>query len=264
MRPDKVIVLLNSEPWLLDFKRNRFTRVPRGVHRLVKTLSSLFGQFDTTRSFRLWHHAIRYLDYNSDAEKILIEDARANREKHQVEQQPSLQIDKYLERKAAVNFNDLSDTNTTDSTLYVCSALLHASLRRAGLRKFHYDTVQIKPVPSVGARHAIEAFVQWKGMLLYYDCARHVLVNTEENIAKQDVALRIHLVPRVGVYMWRYPYGSCLLDLYFDVGHVVGNLALAAHAQGLEPPKVEISSLKQFFLVEDAMPILQVVFANHE
>ena len=87
MRPDKTVVLINAVPWLIDFRRNRFTQLPQGIHRALSDLSNLFGRFDSDGAFQVWRKAIRYKDYAA-ADEIMQEDAASNREKHARAEQP--------------------------------------------------------------------------------------------------------------------------------------------------------------------------------
>lgn len=158
--------------------------------------------------------------------------------------QSSLIISKHKHKKKKI---DLKNANKSPILDKICENLLNYSLRRIALRKFHCDTIQLKPTPSVGARHGLELFVQRNDGLYYYDCARHALIAVEKGLSKFEGDLRFHVMVRAEVYMWRYPYGSCLLDVYFDLGHTISNMALIAKVLNLPPPTMlspDISDLE--------------------
>lgn len=91
----------------------------------------------------------------------------------------------------------------------------------------------------------------------YYSGSRHALLNIgATTTVKHD--LDLIFVCRADVYMWHYPQGSCLLDVYFDFGHILGNVAVAAKAAGTSHPVIAHSPLDVVNLPPGAMLLVTV------
>lgn len=254
MRSDKTLVLINAAPWLIDFRRNRFTQLPKTIHRAITNLENLFDRFDSDGAFHVWRHAIRYKDY-AEAEMILKDDAATNRDKHAHGRQPPLELVDMFKHAEETRLE-----GATDPVLKACDTLLGHSMSCLSVNTFHNDTVQLRPSPSVGARHGIDVFVQTKSGMHYYSGSRHALLHIGVTPpAKHDIELIF--VCRADVYMWRYPQGSCLLDVYFDFGHILGNVAIAATAAGIGHPIIAHSPLDMLNLPPGAM-LLGTVAVN--
>lgn len=234
MRPTRTLALLAGQLWMLDFRSGRALELPARMHTLLKNLEPMFSPWDEDRCWQLWHNRLRYIDYEAE-EDVQAQDARENAERHRTEAQPSLQLDELLN---AGRSTPLPEPGGDGDLCAVASTILHLSLRQQEVRRFHDDTVQIKPSPSVGARHGIEAFLSLYGRVFYYDCASHALVDIgiEADDGSVEQGMSIHLCMRAEAYMWRYQSGNCLVDVYLDGGHVIGNMALAAALIGLERP----------------------------
>lgn len=253
MRPDKVVVLLNGQPWLIDFRRNRFTPLPRGAYRAVDDLTPLFGMFDATTAFHHWRRGLKYKDYTL-FEAVLREDLEANRARHAAAKQPLLDLAQLYDGAPETPLGTVSNPEIAASDV-----LLKHTMVRLATVSFHNDTVQLRPSPSVGARHGIEVFVHIKGMDYYYTGSRHALLSTgSTTFSEFDLAMTF--ICRSDVYMWRYPYGSCLLDAYLDFGHIIGNLALAAPIAGVDLPRLINQQTEDFQNPVGAMTLGTVVF----
>lgn len=229
MRPDKTIVLINSVPWLLDFRRNRFTQLPKSIHRVLGRLENLFDFFDYSLAFDVWRRAIRYRNY-ANAEAVLEEDAESNKYKHSHGMQPALELSEM--------FGDAAEktlAGSSDPILSACDIVLNHSMASLGTHSFHADTIQLRPSPSVGARHGIDVLVHIGTDTYYYSGSRHSLLHIgEKNNLGVDLAMTFFC--RADVYMWRYPQGSCLLDVYLDFGHILGNISISAKTTELDTP----------------------------
>lgn len=150
MRSDKTLVLTNAVPWLIDFRLNLFTKLPKAIHRAVTKLENLFGPFDSDGAFHVWRHAIRYENY-AEAEAILKEDVATNRDKHVHYRQPPLELLDMFKHAEETQLE-----GARDPVLKACDTLLRHSMSCLSVNTFHNDTVQLRPSPSVGARHGID------------------------------------------------------------------------------------------------------------
>lgn len=236
MRPTKTLALLAGRLWMLDFRSGRALEIPARMHLLAESLEPIFSPWDEDMCWRLWHDRLRYINY-AEEEDVQAQDASDNAERHRTERQPSLQLEELLN---AGHCTPLPEPGHGEGLWAVASTILNLSLRRQEVRRFHGDTIQIKPSPSVGARHGVEAFLSFEGKVFYYDCAGHALVDigleADDGPVGQEIS--IHLCMRAEVYMWRYQSGNCLVDVYLDVGHVIANMAIAATLLGLKRPRL--------------------------
>lgn len=254
MRSDKTLVLINSIPWLIDFRRNRFTQLPKTMHRAILNLENLFGRFDIDNAFHVWRRSIRYKDY-AEAEAILKEDAAINREKHTHDRQPALELLGMYKDAEKIQLE-----GAIDPILETCGILLKYSMACLSVAMFYNDTIQLRPSPSVGARHGIDVFVRTKSGVHYYSGSHHALLHIAVT-THTEYDIELIFVCRADVYMWRYPHGSCLLDVYFDLGHILGNVAIAAKVAGLRHLVVTHSPLDMADLPPGAI-VLATVHVN--
>ncbi|MBG0807934.1 hypothetical protein IY145_00615 [Methylosinus sp. H3A] len=202
-------------------------------------MKSLVKEFDFIEAWRHWHKAFKYADY-SNYDSVINSDMAANIEKHKVATQPPLVA------RGSIDFE--SDLIWSDELvklpvpfvyshelLATISSILYAGFGGQKLASFHRDTVILKSVPSVGARHGIDAYVTFNQNEYYYNCVQHSLVHisgTTCNSGNERISISICFRPEI--YMWRYESGQCLFDIYYDIGHVIGNMKLAAQMLNVE------------------------------
>jgi hypothetical protein len=234
MRETRSLVILNSKPWMLDFRSSVAYAVPASIGLGMHSMHPLFNKWDGFSSARRWHQNIRYISYD-DEERVVAADAAANHEQHLHDVQPPLQIDHYM----GGNCFPLPEPSFSLTSVYdVISSLLHVSFRRQDIRRFHEDTVQLKAIPSVGARHGLEVFVRTGSERHYYDCGNHTLYLVDHHTFDNTGAIHLDLYIRPEVYMWRYPVGTCLADIYLELGHGLGNLSLGCLCLGIANPRI--------------------------
>lgn len=231
MRSSRSFALLNSSAWSFDFRRNNRVELPREFIELFYDSPQIFQPWKDFDNWRLWHKKVLYKDY-SDEKNVLAEDQRENELKHAEKDQPPLLNERLLALAKRVRKlpEPLSREEHTDSAL---SNVLFFAFGAVELRKFHSDIVQLKNVPSVGCRHGIDVVYCEDGSVFYYSSLEHELLEIEapDLLIPGTNTLRIFFRP--SVYMWRYETSACLIDVYFDLGHVLSVLGFATHLYGV-------------------------------
>ncbi|AIC28075.1 trifolitoxin-processing protein TfxF [Rhizobium etli bv. phaseoli str. IE4803] len=223
MRASKTPILINGAPWLLDFRRRLSREFDWEIAEDMESPAAYFQGYDPLVAWSEWFSRIGYRDY-ADAEAEIERDAKENARQHQVSAQPDLTLTNLLSSEGAIQL-PVPFLKTSDH-FCLLSSLLYAGFGAVETRRFHGDKVFLKNVPSVGARHGIEAYVSVDGECYYYDCERHRLFP-----AAYQADLRsgeIDIVFRPELYMWRYQTAACLVDVYLDLGHILGALSMVA------------------------------------
>lgn len=107
--------------------------------------------------------------------------------------------------------------------------------------EFHGLPCLRKVVPSVGARHGLEAFVVASDSdatisgLWHYDPTEHALIHIDSQpILERADEFSIVVSVILERYMWRYRHAWAYRDVFFDFGHVLANLKIAAERIGRE------------------------------
>jgi hypothetical protein len=99
-----------------------------------------------------------------------------------------------------------------------------------------------KAVPSMGARHALEAYVSfpeesWLAPGLYhYDVGAHALVSMGD---VHEAAPTLVITSVFERFQWRYRSSVSYKDILFDLGHAHANLKLVAREQGISLEELE-------------------------
>ncbi len=118
--------------------------------------------------------------------------------------------------------------------------LLYFSFGRIRRGRFLAQEVEHRAVPSQGARHPLQAYVEvctddlLEPGLYHYDGAQHRLVRLAAMDRRRPPGTRIWMTARLQRYQWRYRDKWIFKDLYHEVGHVRGNLELVAADLGLD------------------------------
>jgi len=223
MRASKTPILINGSPWLLDFRRRSSREFDWEIAEHLEVPEAYFQAYDPLTTWFEWFSRIGYRDY-TDAEAEIERDAEENVRQHQVSVQPDLTLTQRLSSEGSIQL-PVPFLKTADQ-FCILSSLLYAGFGVVETRKFHGDTIFLKNVPSVGARHGIEAYVSLDDGRYYYDCEQHRLFSAGY---RGDLRSgQIDIVFRPEVYMWRYQTAACLADVYLDLGHILGTLSMVA------------------------------------
>lgn len=243
-------MLNNTKSFLLLDKKVIYNNFIKDIQLEIDTqwlnernFISLFNEFNPDYSLFMYHKKVKFFDYKDEA-KVMEMDSIENSEQHKIKNQPTLAL--YSNESDTINFSSKNLKFIADFVF--------------GVREivgFHEDTVALKNVPSVGARHGISLF-QNLNQLYYYNPIIKELIKTPEVIGNKH-GLFICLRPEV--YMWRYKTSYCLFDIYYDIGHIVGCINIIELVKNKEIrtrfkfPEENYSSIE----AKNIIPLLEMV-----
>lgn len=204
----KCFCIINGEIKYFNFKKNTIIDISKDWLQL-ENYESIFNKFNESESTFHFHKLVKFVDY-SNYDKIINEDLKKNIEKHKKYEQPKTTLD--------FNFRKVKEFNSNFEKL-----IFTTTFECISKRKFHNDNILLKNIPSVGARHGIELFYNSNGLYNFNPIFKKLSL-TKKTI--HSLENQYTLVIRPDVYMWRYNTSYCLFDIYYDIGHIIGNLKI--------------------------------------
>lgn len=185
---------------------------------------------EDSRQFFSIKDSIVYADYNTN--KVFQYDNDLMKAFQQSEQSPS--IYKEFIREEVINLNHPA----VSSACTALSRLSHLLFYCFGqLREFQMLSLKslLKCVPSLGARHGLEAYIANyddsimlpKG-IFHYGVKDHQLIKIADLKDEKISHLLLFITVVFDRYQWRYRHSWNYKDIYYDLGHVIGQLKAIA------------------------------------
>lgn len=128
----------------------------------------------------------------------------------------------------------LNPDNTTRELIYLCQTIFEAQEEV----NFHHEIVERKIVPSLGARHGINASLMsvegdLDSMTSRDDNSTHIGQVKMPRAARRQQS-HILLCANFDRYQWRYRHSWIYQCIYLDLGHVVAAMKLLASSRGIQ------------------------------